>query len=151
MGDALLPTTTGECTCPNCVVGAYFQSNAYDNGYQNYGYGLNNSLQFQSMSAFPDVVCVSHIDLMFAYGPSMCRDDKGRRRRRRRRVCRRRREEGLMMFPAHYFISDISPRTGAYSGMTTVTVYGDNFEEASNPVCSYVTTPPLSCYHTQYK
>jgi hypothetical protein len=69
-GDAILPTSTGECSCPKCVLGAVFKSTIYTNGLSNYEYGQNNTLQFQAMSAFPDVVCVSRIDLTFAYGPS---------------------------------------------------------------------------------
>eukprot|EP00026_Physarum_polycephalum_P005313 Phypoly_transcript_05345.p1 GENE.Phypoly_transcript_05345~~Phypoly_transcript_05345.p1 ORF type:complete len:610 (-),score=59.52 Phypoly_transcript_05345:54-1883(-) len=130
--DAVLPTGTGQCSCPKCVSSAYFQSNAYDNGFANYEYGVNNTLEFQSFSELPVVVCVSHIVLTFAYGPT------------------------------HYSVSDISPRHGPYTGGTTVTVIGENFEEASSPICSFgndtsegfmvnssvitCTAPPSSCH-----
>jgi hypothetical protein len=42
-----------------------------------------------------------------------------------------------LFFIAHYAITDISPRHGSYSGGTVITILGENFEEASNPICLY--------------
>lgn len=131
VGDQVLPSATGECSCPKCALPASFMSNEYSNGFYNYEYGYNNSLQFQPVSGFPDVVCISFINLTFAYGPT------------------------------HYAVAEIEPNNGTYQGGTTITVYGQNFQEATNPICSFggdtsegfavndtvitCVTPPSSC------
>lgn len=71
--------------CPNCVVGYFFESNAMPNGWTgyNYGEGANNTFLFQSVSAPTDVtVCVSSVELTFAYGPSMFEREKKEKRRK---------------------------------------------------------------------